>query len=62
MNDIEVSDIFDTQILYSQTLQLRKQFKTKFCIIVTGIMFNFIDLCDEEGVRYTALKSPVGKC
>ena len=62
MNDIEVSDIFDTQILYSQTLQLRKQLKNKFCIIVTGIMFKFIDLCDEEGVHYTALKSPVGKC
>ena len=62
MNDIEVSDIFDTQILYSQTLQLRKQLKNKFCIIVTGILFKFIDICDEEGVHYTALKSPAGKC
>ena len=62
MNDIEVSDIFDTQILYSQTLQLWEQLKNKFCIIVTGIMFKFIDICDEEGVHYTALKSPVGKC
>ena len=62
MNDIEVSDIFDTQILYSQTLQLRKQLKNKFCIIVTGIMFKFIDLSNEESLHYTALKSPVGKC